>query len=99
MNKAKIIKQLKLEKDKLYCNHNKDKVCKSCLSNISGNVTGISGNVSGISGNVTRILGDVSGISGDVTRILGDVSGISGDVSGILGGAKDIIKILKREMR
>ena len=63
MNKAKIIKQLKLEKDKLYCNHNKDKVCKSCLSNISGNVTGISGNV-------TRISGDVSGILGDAKDII-----------------------------
>ena len=40
----------------------------------------ISGNVTGISGNVTDIIGDVSGIIGNVTDIIGDVSGIIGDV-------------------
>ncbi len=70
------------KKDKLFCNHNKDKPCKECLSRIFGDVSGISGNVSGISGNV-------SGISGNVT-------GISGNIPGIFGDEKDIIKILKK---
>ncbi len=80
--KKKIISQLKLRVNKLFCGHNKECVCDNCKKKISGDVSGISG--------------DVSGISGDVSGIRGNASEISGDVSGIRGNASDIRKILEK---
>lgn len=57
-----IKKQLSLRETKLYCYHNRDAVCKDCLSKITGNVTDIRGNVTDITGNVSGIIGNVSGI-------------------------------------
>ena len=88
--KKKITEQLTIKLNKIYCSHNKDKPCNICMSRISGNVSGISGNVSRISGNVSEIYGDVSGISGNVSEIYGNVSGISGNVLGISGNVSRI---------
>ena len=46
----RIRRQLSLSyrKDKIYCNHNNEKACKRCMSEIQGDVSGILGNVSDI---------------------------------------------------
>ena len=56
-----------------------------CHDQISGDVTGLMGDVSWLIGDVTGIWGNVSGIIGNVTGIWGNVSGIIGDVTGIWG--------------
>jgi len=50
--------------------------------NLTGNVSGLTGNVSWLlRGNVSGLLtGDVSGLTGDVSGLTGDVSGLTGDV-------------------
>ena len=57
---------------------------------ISGDVSGIYGDVSNISGNVSGIYGDVSNISGNVGGIRGNVSAIYDNVSGIYGDVSNI---------
>jgi hypothetical protein len=52
---------------------------------IKGKHEKISGDVSGLRGNVSWLSGDVSGLSGDVSWLRGNVSGLSGDVWGIRG--------------
>ena len=45
----KIKKQLDYkELNKLFCNHNKDKVCDNCCKRLTGNITGIKGKVEDI---------------------------------------------------
>ncbi len=69
---------------------------KADSGNLTGNVSGLrgnvswllTGNVSGLTGNVSWLLtGDVSGLRGNVSWLLtGDVSGLlRGDVSGLRG--------------
>jgi phage-related protein len=52
---------------------------------ITGDASGIYGEVTGITGCVTNIYGCVSGISGCIDGITGCVNGISGCVDGITG--------------
>jgi hypothetical protein len=61
-------------------------------SYLSGDVTGLYGDVSGdLSGNVTGLYGDVSGdLSGNVSGLYGNVSGgLRGNVSGLRGNVDD----------
>jgi hypothetical protein len=48
-------KNLKLVKNKLSCKHDSEVACSDCLKNISGDVSGISGNVS----EIIKILSEV----------------------------------------
>lgn len=72
--KNRILNQLKLVENVLYCEHNDKSACNECKKKIRGDVTGIHGDVTGIYGNVTGIRGDVSGIRGNVSGIRGDVN-------------------------
>ena len=87
-NVKRILEQLSLREPlkmlTMYCNHNNEMSCKSCMSGIRGNVSGIRGNVSDIRGNMSGIWGNVSDIWGNMSGIWGNVSGIRGNVSGII---------------
>ena len=48
INKQKIKEQLKLRESKLFCIHNDKNACEDCLKNITGDVSGIRGDVTGI---------------------------------------------------
>ena len=51
------------------------------VSGLRGDVTGLSGDVTGLRGDVTDLSGDVSGLRGDVTSLRGDATGLRGDVT------------------
>ena len=62
-NEKRIKEQLNIKQPQsLYCKHNGKKACSTCLSDISGSVSGIKGDVSDIYGSVSGIKGDVSNI-------------------------------------
>ncbi|MEM3858374.1 MAG: hypothetical protein QW478_03085 [Candidatus Micrarchaeaceae archaeon] len=94
--KARILKNLSLKRNFMYCKHDSQKPCPECMKRIKetfdiyGNISGIRGNASEIEGDVSNIKGDVSRIEGDVSNIKGNVSNISGDVSNIRGDVSGI---------
>ena len=57
----------------------------------------LTGDVSGIRGDVSEITGDVLGIRGDVSGITGNASGIRGDVSEITGDVEEIKQEIQNE--
>ena len=84
-----MLKKLKKIEMKLYWIDDKGDKHEGCPSGISGNVSGLRGNVSWLSGNVSGIRGNVSWLSGDVSGLRGNVSWLSGDVSGLRGNVDD----------
>ena len=61
----------------------------SLPSGLSGDVTGLSGDLTGLRGNVTGLSGDVTYLRGKVTGLSGDVTGLRGDVTGLSGNVTD----------
>jgi hypothetical protein len=51
---------------RIYCKHDRNKPCAECLSHVSGDLTGIRGNLSDISGDLTGISGERGGDKGSV---------------------------------
>ena len=67
----KIKKQLSLREDKLYCSHNVEKPCDYCRKKLTGDISGLTGNISsGLTGDISRLTGNISGIEGDTKEII-----------------------------
>ena len=69
----KIKKQLDyIGLNRLFCNHNKDKVCDDCRKRFTGEISPeLTGNISPrLTGNISRLTGNISGIKGKVEDII-----------------------------
>ena len=61
----KIKKQLDyIGLNRLFCNHNKDKVCDDCRKRFTGDIS------PWLTGNISRLTGNISGIKGKVEDII-----------------------------
>lgn len=56
----------------------------------------ITGDITGVIGNVSEYSGDMTGIVGDVSRSSGNMTGIEGDMTGIACDAETIKRILRQ---
>ena len=90
--KKKILSQLALMENRLYCGHNIETACAECLKKIS-NYQGLRGNCSGLRGNCIGLSGDCSGLSGDCSGLSGNCTGLRGNCSEI----KELLLTTKKE--
>ena len=74
-------KALKKEICQIYYYDKDGKRIDGVPADITGDLTGIRGDLTNITGDLTDISGNLSGISGDLTDIRGDLTGVSGDIS------------------
>jgi len=72
----------------------KERIKKQLTLTLPGETKKMFGNDC-ITGDISGIWGDVSDVRGDASGIWGDVSDIKGDISGINGYVQEIIAVLR----